>query len=172
MLPAYNRVKGVHPGAILKRELKKRELKSIDLAKSIDEHPQTINAITKEKRGINPKLSIKLGEYFGTEPDYFMILQASFEVSKAFCIKYSNQNQLQGKVRKAIFWDVDMEKIDIHKNKRFIIKRILERGNQQEIKTLISIYTLPVIENEIKNLQTSFIPNYERNIEKYIYPKG
>jgi plasmid maintenance system antidote protein VapI len=84
MLPEYNKVKGVHPGAILKRELTKRSIKAIELAKSINEYSQVINAITKEKRGINPKLSIKHGDYFNIEQDYFMLLQASFEVETLY----------------------------------------------------------------------------------------
>lgn len=172
MLPDHNRVKGIHPGAILKRELTKRNLKGNELAKSIDEYPQTINAITKERRGINPNLSIKLGEYFDVEHDYFMLLQASFEVSKALKFRNTIQNQLREKFRAAIFWDTDIESIDLTKNKRFVIKRILERGNEQEIQELITMYTLPVIKTEVNNLSGSFIPNYKRNIEKYILKTG
>ncbi len=80
MLPDLESVKGIHPGAILKRELKKRGIKSIDLANEIDEHPQTINAITKERRGMNAKLSFKLGDYFDMPHEYFMLLQAAHEV--------------------------------------------------------------------------------------------
>ena len=38
MLPEYKRVKGIHPGVILQRELRKRSVKSIDLANSITAH--------------------------------------------------------------------------------------------------------------------------------------
>jgi len=172
MLPNHNRVRGIHPGAILKRELTKRNLKSNELAKSIHEHPQTINAITKERRGINPNLSIKLGEYFGVKYDYFMLLQASYEVSKALKIRNATQNQLREKFRAAIFWDTDIERIDLSKNKKFVIRRILERGNEQEIQELINIYTIPVIKIEVNNSPNSFIPNYKRNIEKYILKTG
>ncbi|MEM9547167.1 MAG: helix-turn-helix domain-containing protein [Bacteroidota bacterium] len=166
MLPEFNRVKGVHPGAVLKRELKKRSLKSIELAKSINEHPQTINAITKERRGINPKLSIKLGEYFGIEKDYFMLLQASYEVKKS--IRDLNPNPLIGKIRKSIFWDTDIKKIDIVKNKRFIIQRILERGNKTEIQELIHLYNTTTIKKELKYINNSFNPSFKRNVSTFI----
>lgn len=165
-LPEFKKVKGIHPGAVLKRELKKRNLKSIELAKSIDEFPQTINAITKERRGINPKLSIKLGDYFGIEKDYFMLLQASYEVMNL--IKKENQNPLVGKVRESIFWDVNFTKIDFVKNRRFIIQRILERGNQIEINELIKLYSKNVIKDELKSINNYFNPNFERNISTYI----
>ena len=169
MLPDYDRVKGVHPGAILKRELKKRNLNAIEMATAINEHPQTINAITKEKRGINPKLSFKLGKYFKIDEEYFMILQAAFEVSNYIKKSKAETNPLIGKFRKSIFWDTNIEFIDYQKNKRSIIQRILERGNQSEIKELISLYSLTTIKNELKNIESSFLPNFKRNVNKYIY---
>lgn len=168
-LPNYNRVKGVHPGAVLKRELKKRGLKAIVLANSINEYPQTLNAITKEKRGINPKLSIKLGDYFNIEKEYFMLLQASYEVKCS--IEKSSVNPLAGKVRSSLFWDTNFSKIDISTNKRSIIKRILERGNKSEISELIKLYGKSTIKQELININNSLSPNYVQNINTYIYGK-
>lgn len=166
MLPAYNRIKGIHPGAILKRELIKRGIKSIELARSINEHAQTINAISKERRGINAKLSIKLGNYFGIDNDYFMLLQAGYEVSNS--LQVSTPNSLIGKIRNALFWDTDFTKIDLIKNKRFIIQRILERGNENEIKELIKLYGKTIIKQELKKINNTFNPNFKANISKYI----
>lgn len=166
MLPDYNRVKGIHPGAILKRELKKRRIKSIALAKSIDEYPQTINAITKERRGINPKLSIKLGNFFDVEQDYFMLLQASYEVKNS--LDEAKPNALIGTIRKAIFWDTDINNLDLNKNRRFIIQRILERGNTGEIKELIKLYTKSDIQKELEGINNYFHPNTLHNIAALI----
>ena len=41
MLPELSKIKGVHPGAILRKELKIRDLKGSQLARSIQEHKQT-----------------------------------------------------------------------------------------------------------------------------------
>ncbi len=51
MLDTINIIKGVHPGIILDRELKKRNLPSSRFAMSIDEYPQTISAIINQNRG-------------------------------------------------------------------------------------------------------------------------
>lgn len=110
-------------------------MKLIELAKSINEYPQTINAITKERREINPKLSIQLGEYFNIDKDYFMLLQASYEVENA--LKDVKPNPLLGKIRKSLFWVTDFSKIDIIKHKRYVIQRILERRKKTEIQELI-----------------------------------
>ena len=53
MIKQYEKYKGIHPGIILDRELKKRSIKQRPFALSLDEHPQTFNAITKGKRGIS-----------------------------------------------------------------------------------------------------------------------
>jgi len=82
MLPKISKIKGVFPGAVLSRELKKRGLESKKFALSLREYPQTINAINKGRRGINPSLSIKLGEKLGVDAEYFMLLQACYEVEK------------------------------------------------------------------------------------------
>jgi plasmid maintenance system antidote protein VapI len=45
----YEKYKGIHPGAVLERELDKRNLAQRPFAQSLFEHPQTINAIIKGK---------------------------------------------------------------------------------------------------------------------------
>jgi len=99
--------------------------------------------------------------------DYFMLLQASFEVQSN--IRESIVNPLIGKIRKSIFWDTDIRNIDVNKNKRFIIQRILERGNQNEISELIDLYSKSIIRQELEKISNSFNPNFIRNIDKYIY---
>ena len=168
MLPDLNRIKGIHPGAVLKRELKKRNIKSITLANGLEEHPQTINAITKERRNINPKLSYKLGNYFNISHDYFMLIQAAFEVSVYKQSALKAKNPLLGKFRPSLFWDTKIDTIDFEKNRKSIIQRILERGNEEEIKHLINLYSLATIKTEISTIQDSVIPNYGENIRNYI----
>ncbi len=52
----YYKYKGIHPGIILDRELKKRSLKQRPFALSINEHPQTFNA---SQAGILPPASFR-----------------------------------------------------------------------------------------------------------------
>jgi plasmid maintenance system antidote protein VapI len=52
--------KGIHPGIILERLLKKKAISQRPFALSIGEYPQTINAITKGKRRINIALALKI----------------------------------------------------------------------------------------------------------------
>lgn len=160
MLPELNKIKGVHPGAILRRELKIQGLKGSQLASSIGEHKQTISAILNKRRDINPKLSIKLSKRFNVDEDYFMLLQASYDVKITAASEMKNTPNLNN-IRKVIFWDTTIDKIDWQKNKRAIIKRILERGNKTEI---ISFYGKEAISNEIKSIKKSHLPSFEKNI--------
>ena len=168
MLPRFNKIKGIHPGVILKRELRKRKLKGIELANSIGEFPQTINAITKERRGINPKLSIKLGEYFGVSNDYFMILQASYEVGVANELNNIKIDPPKDVFRKMIFWDTEYEKIDWIKNKRAIIRRVFERGSSSEITELVKFYGIDNIRKEIEKIKDTLTPAFNENVSAYI----
>jgi len=166
MLPNLTKIKGVHPGAILRRELKIQGLKGSELASSINEHKQTISAILNKRRGINPKLSIKLSKRFNVDEDYFMLLQASFDVKKTAESEMKNTPNINN-IRKVIFWDTTIDKIDWNKNKRAIIKRILERGNKTEINEIISFYGKKIISNEIKSIKKSHLPSFEKNIIEY-----
>lgn len=111
MLPEIAKIKGVHPGLVLKRELKRNHIKSSALAMAIGEHKQTLSAIINQRRGINPELSVKLGSYFDIEEDYFMMLQAAYEVKNSLAAKQQRTPDLS-KFRKVLFWDTSMNKID------------------------------------------------------------
>lgn len=168
MIPKISKVKGIHPGAILKREIKNRGLKNKDLADRVNEHPQTISAILNEKRGINPKLSIKLGQQFNVADDYFMLLQASYDV-KNERIKVKNiKNPAPRNIRKVLFWDTAFEKIDWVKNKKAVIKRLFERGNEKEIQEICNFYGKKTIEKELKNADNDFLPSFKENKNKYL----
>jgi len=53
------------------------------------------------------------------------------------------------KLNKSIFWDIDLEKIDLQSQKRFIISRILERGTWPDFKMLINFYGKDTVKKEV-----------------------
>ncbi|SHE79550.1 Plasmid maintenance system antidote protein VapI, contains XRE-type HTH domain [Bacteroides luti] len=167
MLPKIEKIKGVHPGAVLRRELKRRGIESKLFALSLGEYPQTINAISKGRRGINPALSIKLGHALGVDDEYFALLQAYYDIEKERKMLLENQTKPDlAKIRKILFWDTDINKIDWQKNKRAIIRRIFERGSDSEIKEIISFYGEEVVIGELKELP-QFLPTLSMNADKY-----
>ena len=142
MFPKIERIKGMHPGTVLKWALNKYNIHASQLSEEISEHKQTLSAILNEKRGVNPSLSIKLGSYFKIKPEYFILIQAEYEVQCAINAQSENDQLPKPKIRKVIFWDTDFEKLDWRKNKKAIIARVKERGNQKEIEEVLKYYKL------------------------------
>lgn len=130
--------KGIHPGLILERELKKKNFKQAPFALSLQVYPQTLNAITKGKRAITPELSLKIDRALGLEEGTMHILQAYYEIQK---VKLeSGRHPDLSILRKALFWDTDIAKIDWEQQYKSVIKRVFERGNLEEKEEIIRFY--------------------------------
>ena len=168
MLPEITKIKGIHPGAILSRELKRRGWESKQFALTLGEYPQTINAISKGRRGINPALSIKLGHALGIEEEYFMLLQAYYEIERQRkeLLKEQKKPNLD-KIRSILFWDTDINTIDWQKQKKAVIRRIFERGNEEEIEEIISFYSISTVIEELNTIPR-YLPSLAENADKYL----
>lgn len=126
-------IKGIHPGLILERKLREKKLKKSRFAITIKEYPQTLTAITKGKRAMNPALALKIEEALGLEEGYLMILQAYFDMKQERLRQSArNGNPDLSKLRPGLFWDTDMKNIDWLGQKRAVIERVIERGNDEE----------------------------------------
>ena len=169
MLPDISKIKGVPPGAVLRRELKKRGLKSKQFALSLGEYPQTINAISKGRRGMNPALSIKLGEKFGVSPEYFMLLQAYYEVEKKRkeIVLQTQATPNMNILPKVLFWDTDIDKLDWQKYKNYVINRVFERGSEEEINEIISFYGKELVKEIVPTLPY-YLPTFPENVKKHL----
>lgn len=138
-------LKGIHPGFVLERELEKRHLAKGQFALSMGEFPQTLTAITKGKRRMNTPLAMKIERLLGIEEGYFMILQVYYDIELEKKKEYQIKNRNSpipdfSKLRKILFWDTDIAKIDWQKQKKAVIKRIFERGNEEEKKEITQFY--------------------------------
>lgn len=146
MKSELNQLKGIHPGLVLERELNKRHLRKGIFALSLQEYPQTLTAITKGKRGMNTALSLKIERALGIEEGYFMILQVYYEIEeekRKQDIIWTNLPQL----RPVLFWDTKMASLDWEKQKKAIIERVFERGNDIEKKEIIRFYGAKTVDN-------------------------
>ena len=133
-------IKGIHPGIILERELSKRGLSKRSFAISINEYPQLLGDITNGKRKINPSLSIRIGKALGLDESFFSVLQAHYDIRQEMRKRSSLVQPDLKKFRPVIFWDTDINTIDWEKNKPSVVRRIFERGNDQEINEIIRFY--------------------------------
>ena len=132
-------LKGIHPGFVLERKIQEKHLKKGQLALTIREYPQTLTAITKGKRDMNTPLSLKLEKELGLEEGYFMLLQVFYDINQEKQKEHLPKPDL-GKLRRVLFWDTKLEAIDWQRQYKAIIKRIFERGNQQEKDEIIRYY--------------------------------
>lgn len=141
MLPKIEQIAGVHPGYILERELKDRRITKKAFADSIGEYEQVIGEITKRRRRVNPALSLKLDKALDTpQRGYFMLLQTYYDLEQAQKELNRDLHPDLSKFRKVIFWDTDFEQIDWNRNKRFVIERVYNRGNETEMAEIIRFY--------------------------------
>jgi plasmid maintenance system antidote protein VapI len=136
----FEKYKGIHPGFILERELKKRNLKKGPFAISLLQYPQVLNEITKGRRGLTAELSLKIDRALGIEQGTMFILQAWYEIKKETQKNDSKRHPDLSILRKALFWDTDVDKIDWERQYRAVIQRVFERGNNDEKKEILRFY--------------------------------
>ena len=141
MNPTFNILKGIHPGLYLETELKKRKISKKEFAESVQEHLQTIVSITKAKRKFTPQLSIKTDSFLQLDEGFILTLQAFYEIKKAKAQVDTTKPDLT-KIRPILFWDTDIDKIQWQKEKESVIKRVSDRGNEQEKEEIRKFYKL------------------------------
>jgi hypothetical protein len=56
-------------------------------------------------------------------------------------------------LRKEIFWDVEYDSIDYEKHSRFVIGRVVMRGNLRDWKNLMDFYGIDRIKSEVVNIR-------------------
>ena len=139
-------LKGIHPGIVLERELKKRKLSKGRFAISINEYPQSLGEVTKGKRKMNTSLALKVEEALGIEEGFFMTLQIFFEIKEEKKKQLNSAHPDLSLFRPVLFWDTKMEKIDWLKQKQSVIQRVMERGNDKEKKEIERFYGKDAIE--------------------------
>lgn len=54
------------------------------------------------------------------------------------------------KFRQSLFWDVNPKKIDPKKHAKYIIERVLDFGDDKEVRWLIKYYSAELIRNTVK----------------------
>lgn len=73
----------VHPGEILREEfLKPLGMSTYQLARRLRVPVPRMNDIILERRGISADTAVRLSRFFGTTEQFWMNLQAAYEVSR------------------------------------------------------------------------------------------
>jgi len=78
------RLRNIHPGEVLLEEfLKPMNLSQNALGRALGVPPRRINEIILGKRGITADTAIRLARHFGTSEQFWMGLQADYDLEEA-----------------------------------------------------------------------------------------
>lgn len=136
----FEKYRGIHPGIILERELRKRNLAQRPFALSVGLARQSFNQIIKGKRNLPLPAALKIDRELGIEQGTLALLQTHYEIEKEKRkLLQENRPDLQ-LLRKSLFWDTDSETIDWIRQARAVILRVFERGNFTEKKEILRFY--------------------------------
>ena len=75
--------RAVHPGVILKDELDELGVPPTSLARQIEVPPNRISQIIAGKRSVTGDTALRLGQWFGIDPQFWMNLQTQFDLATA-----------------------------------------------------------------------------------------
>jgi len=78
-----NKMSPVHPGEILMEEfLTPMGISQYRLSRDISVPPRRINEIVHGTRSVTADTALRLGKYFGVSPQFWMNLQAHFDLEQ------------------------------------------------------------------------------------------
>lgn len=79
-----NTMRPIHPGEVLREEfLVPHGLSAHALAQALRVPATRINDVVRERRGVTPDTALRLARYFGTTPQFWLNLQASYDLKIA-----------------------------------------------------------------------------------------
>ena len=168
MISKIELLKGIHPGVYLARELQRRELRGGTLASRIGAYRQNLNAILQGRRNMNLPLSLKIEQELDLPEGFLMTLQLHYDIARTKREQYAGQHPDRPNFRPVLFWDVDPQKIDWHKNRSFVIQRVFERGEEQEIEEAIRFYGREEILRNLRFDENPYAVNLKANARKYL----
>ena len=73
----------VHPGVVLKDELDKLGITPTEFARQIEVPANRVSQIIAGKRSITGDTALRFGHWFGTDPQFWINLQAQFDLAAA-----------------------------------------------------------------------------------------
>ncbi|MBS1558495.1 MAG: plasmid maintenance system antidote protein [Bacteroidetes bacterium] len=143
-------IKGMHPGFFLERKLKEKNISKGRLALKINEYPQTLSAITKGKRGMNTALALKIENELGLPEGTLMFLHIFYDIKQEKLKRIETSKPNLSKLRKILFWDTDFNKIQWHTQKKAVIERVFDRGNEKEKAEITRFYGKETVDKILK----------------------
>ena len=76
-------MRAVHPGEILKGELEELGITPTELARQIEVPANRVSQIVAGKRSVTGDTALRLGHWFGVDPQFWLNLQAQYDLVQA-----------------------------------------------------------------------------------------
>ena len=76
-------MRAVHPGEVRKDELGEPGVTPTEFARQIDVPPNRISQIIAGKRAVTGDTALRLGHWFGTDPQFWLNLQSAYDIRMA-----------------------------------------------------------------------------------------
>jgi len=73
----------IHPGEVLADELAELNITPTELARQIEVPANRLSQIIRGKRSITGDTALRLGHWFGTSPQFWLNLQAAYDIHTA-----------------------------------------------------------------------------------------
>jgi plasmid maintenance system antidote protein VapI len=166
----YLSMEDVPAGKILEVILKKKNISQKELANMSNEYPQRICAYIRGKRKFTIKASLAIEKALDIDIEgFFLKIQTNHDI-----YSYVMEEELKIhpdllKLSKGLFWDTRIEKINWIRNKKWVIKRVFEYGNDQEINEIIRFYGKDTIKSVFSQIKSNWNSTHRNdNYQKYI----
>lgn len=79
-----NKMRAIHPGEVLREEfLAPLGMSAHALAQALRVPAPRVNDLVRERRSVTPDTALRLARYFSTTPQFWLNLQASFDLKIA-----------------------------------------------------------------------------------------
>jgi len=77
-----NQMRPIHPGEVLKGEMEELRLSARQLAMALGVPTNRVTGIVHESRALTADTALRLARYFGTSPEFWLNLQAAYELRR------------------------------------------------------------------------------------------
>ena len=76
------RLHNPHPGETIREEIEELGISAYKLAQELRMQETAVSQILRGKRRITPRTALRLGEFFGTNPQFWLNLQAAYDLEE------------------------------------------------------------------------------------------
>lgn len=170
MYEEYIKSEKTSAGKVLEHILRKAKITQKQLSIKTGIYPQRINELIKGKRNFTIQQSIDIEKALGIGIEgYFYKIQANYEVYAYLTAKEQTRHPDLSKFSMALFWDTKIEKINWIENKKWVIQRIFEYGNRQEIEEAIRFYNKDTLRAILPTINSKWKKETrEKNFKEFV----